>query len=110
MQPTVSAKLVVDIYFDGKVYTAYCPALELSTYGDSLEDVQRAFEDAVQIFITETDKAGTLERELVKLGWTLRSLPEPVYKYPKIKTSRKHVQETVTFPVTFPVPSYAANV
>lgn len=110
MQPTVSAKLGVDIYYDGQIYTAYCEALELSTYGDSLEDAQRAFEDAVHIFITETDKAGTLERELVKLGWKLQSLPEPVYKLPRLKASRKHAENRIMIPVTFPVPTYATNI
>jgi hypothetical protein len=52
-------------------YIAYCPPLELSTYGDSEDDVKVAFEDAVQIFLEETSSKGTLHAELQRMGWTI---------------------------------------
>jgi hypothetical protein len=33
----------------------------------------RAFEDAIDIFIEETVRRGTLEKELLRMGWTLAS-------------------------------------
>lgn len=61
-------------------FVAYCPALELSSYGDSSEDAKDGFEDAVKIFIDEALKRGTLEKMLLNFGWTLRKKPQPLYE------------------------------
>jgi len=65
-------------------YVAYCPALDVSSYGDSEEEAQKAFQEAVEIFIEETEKKGTLEKVLLKLGWVLQQVPEPHYEPPRI--------------------------
>lgn len=54
-------------------WVAYCPPLEVSSYGDTEEEAKAAFEDALEIFFEETDRRGTLERELLRMGWTLAS-------------------------------------
>jgi hypothetical protein len=70
----------VDVLFlqEGKYVVAYAPALELSSYGRSAPAAKRAFEEAVGIFLDATERKGTLERVLLKLGWTLsRNRYEP---------------------------------
>jgi hypothetical protein len=70
----------VDILFlkEGKYVVAYAPALEVSSYGRNEQTAKRAFEEAVGIFLDETERKGTLERVLLKLGWTLsRNRYEP---------------------------------
>ena len=64
------------------VFVAYCPALELSSYGDSIEDARHAFGEAMQIFVHDTQAKGTLEKELLKLGWKLQQRPIVNYEPP----------------------------
>jgi len=78
MQP-VSLSVQVFITKEGESYIAYCPALELSSYGDSIDEAKDCFQDAVNIFIEETAKRGTLEKMLLSFGWTLRQLPQLRY-------------------------------
>ena len=74
----------VDVFIvkDGKHYVAYCPALELSSYGKTEDEAEKAFTGHLDIFLEETHRKGTLERCLLKLGWVLQQKPEPSYKPP----------------------------
>ena len=83
----VRVNLPVQISADENGFVAYCPALDLSTYGESEEAVKRAFEEVLQIFIGETDRKGTLERELVRLGWSLIHGLHPRYRPPASRVS-----------------------
>jgi predicted RNase H-like HicB family nuclease len=70
----------VDVLFlkEGRYVVAYAPALELSSYGRTEQAAKRAFEEALGIFLEETERKGTLERVLLRLGWTLsRSRYDP---------------------------------
>ena len=63
----------------GDYFVAYCPALELSSYGDSEKDAKDAFEEALNIFMKDTHQKGTFEKVLLKLGWSLKQKPKPLY-------------------------------
>jgi predicted RNase H-like HicB family nuclease len=69
---------------DSSQYVAYCPALEVSSYGDTEEEARAAFEDALAIFIRDTAERGTLDQLLLALGWRLLKQPEPVYEPPRL--------------------------
>jgi predicted RNase H-like HicB family nuclease len=69
IQANVSVFLMEE---DGQ-WIACCPALEVSSYGDTEDEAKAAFEDALEIFLDETYTRGTLERELIRMGWTLAS-------------------------------------
>ena len=69
---------------DSGQYVAYCPALEVSSYGDTEEEARAAFEDALAIFIKDTSERGTLDQLLLALGWRLLKQPEPVYEPPRL--------------------------
>ena len=62
--------LPVSIFKEGKNYVAFTPALDLSTSASTYEKVQNRFDEIVQIFIDETVKNGTLEKNLENLGWS----------------------------------------
>ena len=66
---TVEANLTVYYLDEEGTIVAYCPSLDLSTYGDSLEDTQNAFQEAFQIFIEEVMRKGTLTQISAKQGW-----------------------------------------
>ena len=70
----------VDVLFlkEGKYIVAYAPVLEVSSYGRNEQAARKAFDEAVGIFLEETERKGTLERVLLRLGWTLsRNRYEP---------------------------------
>jgi hypothetical protein len=84
----IEVKLAVILFQEAGQYVSYCPALELSSYGDDEQEAKEAFEDALNIFIEETTRKGTLERELLKLGWRLQQHPKPSYKPPTLSSFR----------------------
>ena len=64
-----------DIYFDtlvwqeDNVYVSYCPQLDVSSCGDTLEDARRMLKEAVRLFIEEAEKKGTLQDILEESGY-----------------------------------------
>ena len=66
-------KAEVPVFFmeEDAQWIAYCPPLEITTYADTLEEAKEAFTDALQIFLEEMIDRKTLEKELIRLGWTL---------------------------------------
>ncbi len=79
---SINVNVQVVLFQEDGIWISYCPALELSSYGDNQEDAKKAFEEAMKIFLQETDRKGTLERCLLKLGWQLQQKPKPMYNQP----------------------------
>lgn len=87
-------------------YVAYCPALELSSYGDTEDEAQAAFEEALQFFVQDTAERGTLDKLLLALGWRLVKKPVAVYEPPRLSLevlnrparSRRILTEQVLLP------------
>lgn len=92
---------------DDVTFVAYCPALELSSFGDTLEDAKEAFNEVLKIFIKETTRKGTLDKELLSLGWTLRKIPQPKYSPPRLIAKYKNLissgAQTMTEELAIPV-------
>lgn len=61
--------LPVSIFKEGKTYVAYTPALDLSTCAKSCAQVERRFNEIVEVFFEELLREGTLEEALSDLGW-----------------------------------------
>ena len=59
-----------DIYFDpliwkeGDVYVSYCPQLDVSSCGDTVEEARRMLKEAVSLFIEGAEELGTLQEIL----------------------------------------------
>lgn len=87
----VRANIEVLLIAEDDQWIAFCPALQVSSYGDTKAEAKRAFLAAVKIFVDETAKRGTLERELLQLGWRLISVPRPIYEPPI--TSKRIINE-----------------
>jgi len=86
---SINVNVEVIVFQEDETWVAYCPALELSSYGDDENDAKQAFDEAMKIFISETDRKGTLERYLLKLGWQLQQKPKPVYNPPPISLRKE---------------------
>jgi predicted RNase H-like HicB family nuclease len=63
-------QLNVLVIQQGDYYVALCPALNLSSYGNSIEDAQTAFDEAVQIYFEEGIENNTIQQDLIKNGWS----------------------------------------
>ncbi len=61
--------LPVSIIKEGNSFIAFSPALDLSTVGDTFEEAQKRFEEAVELFFEEITEKGTVEEVLTELGW-----------------------------------------
>ena len=63
--------LSVEVFFikEADTFVAHCPSLNLTTQGSTYEDADKAFEEALQIFIDEVMEMGTLEDVLQECGW-----------------------------------------
>lgn len=66
---SIQTKLPLQIFKEGSEFIAYCPALDISTSGSSMEEAQKMFAELVGIFFEETVKMGTLEKVLLECGW-----------------------------------------
>jgi len=67
MQVTVNVP--VTFFKEGNLFIAYSPVLDLSTSGKSFAIVKRRFGEAVELFIEELARMGTLDEVLSNLGW-----------------------------------------
>ena len=77
-------------------WIAYCPALRLSTYGDTLEEAAEMFPEALEILLEDLIESGKLEKVLVSLGWSLKPTkyaPPPTRKR-EIHTFGDHTART----------------
>jgi predicted RNase H-like HicB family nuclease len=81
-------KLDVVIKKEGEYYVAYCPAIEITGYGKTVEEAQNSFDIELEIFVEETQKNSTLEKYLLKNGWRLQQTPQISYEPPKQDISR----------------------
>lgn len=54
---------------EGKMFVAYVPELDVSSCGKTLEEAQKNIYEAVQIFLQQTEKMGTLEEILEESGF-----------------------------------------
>ena len=54
---------------EGETAIVYNPALDLSGYGNSLEDAKADFHNAVRIFLDECKEHGTLHDAFTSFGW-----------------------------------------
>ncbi len=73
----------------GKWFIAYCPPLDLSTQGRTIEEAKENLVEASQLFLISCLERGTLDQALKELGFVpLRGdapeepLPEGAFEFP----------------------------
>ena len=98
----LTVKLELLLIPEGDLFIAYCPALDLSSYGSTMDEAQSAFDEALELFLEDTEERGTLALVLLQLGWTLSKND---YQPPRTNLSRimkldpqKVVSERVKLP------------
>ena len=60
----------VEIFKEGEAYVSLCPELNVSSFGENVEDAKRSLQEAVEAFLEECEGMGTLEEVLEEAGFT----------------------------------------
>jgi hypothetical protein len=79
---SIQLDVLISVDKSTKLFVAYCPALELSSYAKTQEGAKKAFTEVLQDFIEETHAKGTFDEYLLKLGWQLKRTPHVDYQPP----------------------------
>lgn len=78
MQQRIQLKL--EIFREGDLYVGICPALNVSSFGDTITEAKKSVQEALEAFIEECDEMRTLTEVLEESGFTLK---EEVWLYPQ---------------------------
>lgn len=68
---SIDIHLAVYTFVDGGASIAYCPALDLSGYGETEEQAKSSFEEVMKQYIKYGISHGTLFRDMKKYGWNI---------------------------------------
>jgi predicted RNase H-like HicB family nuclease len=78
----IEASLPVEVFSEAGGFVARCAALRVSSQGESKEEAGEALKEALQMFVEETAKAGTLAEALGECGWKRLSAPPADFDRP----------------------------
>jgi predicted RNase H-like HicB family nuclease len=59
----------IEIFKEGDVYVALSPELNVSSFGETIEDAKKSTREAIEAFIEECERMGTLEEVLEESGF-----------------------------------------
>jgi predicted RNase H-like HicB family nuclease len=57
------------VWQEEKVFVSYCPELDVSSCGDTVEEARTHLRTAIRLFVEEAQKMGTLETILQESGF-----------------------------------------
>jgi len=81
----LKAALEIYKFKEDNMYVIYCPALDLSAYGRTEEEVESEFGKVFRIHITYCLNKNTLAEDLRNHGWSFKSLNQKKIKAPTIE-------------------------
>jgi len=59
----------IEIFKEGEVYVALSPELNVSSFGDTLQDARMSIQEAIEAFVEECREMGTLDEVLEESGF-----------------------------------------
>jgi len=65
----ISLDYDVIVFKEDRVYIAYCPELDISSCGSTIDQAKEMLKSAVRLFLEESEKIGTLEDILEESGY-----------------------------------------
>jgi predicted RNase H-like HicB family nuclease len=57
------------VFKEGEKFVAYCPKLDVSSCGNTIDEARKNLKTAVRLFLEEADKMGTFEDILKESGY-----------------------------------------
>ncbi|MEW5691979.1 MAG: type II toxin-antitoxin system HicB family antitoxin [Candidatus Hydrogenedentota bacterium] len=73
----------MEIFKEGDEYISLCPELNISSFGSSIEEAKKSLKEAVDLFLEECEKMGTLVTVLEEAGFTYIQKPVPQWVSPQ---------------------------
>lgn len=61
--------LRTEIFREGNLYVGVCPDLNVSSFGETIEEARNALREAVEAFLEQCEMMGTLEEVLEEAGF-----------------------------------------
>ena len=71
----------IEIFKEGEEYVASSPELNVSSFGETIEEAKLAIKEAIKAFMEECEKMGTLDDVLEEAGFK-RNMDVWVSRYP----------------------------
>lgn len=65
----LTVELNINLLKEDGVFVVYCPDLELSSHGDTVEEAKKNFTQVMDIFFEDVIARGTLDQVLEDCGW-----------------------------------------
>lgn len=65
-----NVSIKIEIFKEGDAYIALSPELNVSSFGETIEEAKSAIKEAIEAFIEECEKMGTLDDVLEEAGFT----------------------------------------
>jgi predicted RNase H-like HicB family nuclease len=62
--------LRIEIFKEGDVYVALSPGLNVSSFGETIDDAKKSVKEAIEAFIDKCEKMGTLDEVLEESGFS----------------------------------------
>ena len=87
---SVNVSLDMYLFKEGNSHIVYCPALDLSAYGDSEEHAKKSFEEIFEITIKYMLNKNTMKDDLINHGWQVKSMKQRKIKAPSFDTMLKN--------------------
>ncbi|MCK4430163.1 MAG: type II toxin-antitoxin system HicB family antitoxin [Candidatus Aminicenantes bacterium] len=60
----------IEIFKEGDVYAELSPDLNVSCFGETIEEAKKAIKEAIEAFVEECERMGTLEEILEESGFS----------------------------------------
>ena len=80
---------------EDNVFFVYAPNLDVCGYGLTEKEAQHSFLETFEEFLTFTKKQGTLENELLRLGWKKLPTQTPSFHYQATSTLFRPFDSTI---------------
>jgi predicted RNase H-like HicB family nuclease len=64
---------------EGEVYVSLCPELNVSSFGDTIDEAKASLKEAIEAFVEECEIMGTLEEVLEEAGFDKKLKPSEVW-------------------------------
>ncbi len=80
----MNISLKIEIFKEGDAYVALSPELNVSSFGDTIDEAKRSIKEAIEAFIEECRNMGTLDDVLEESGFS---------KTDDVWTARKPITE-----------------
>jgi len=61
-----------EIFREGDVYVGVCPDLDVSSFGETIEEAKWSLREALEVFVEECEALGTLMEVLQEAGFSER--------------------------------------